>query len=351
MESIVAPATGSASPDGSGDDVLRVMRDDGSLDPAHDPRIPDELSVTLFEEMVRLRRVDDRMSALQQEGRVAFHASSRGEEAAILGAAAALRQQDWVFPSSREVGAALFRGAPLSSYVHHMFGDAQDPAKGRQTPDHFTSRAFQFVTASAPVGTQISHAVGFAWAARSRREDAVALCFFGDGATSSADFHNGMNFAGVFRTPTVFLCRNNGVALSVPVARQTASETLALKGIAYGVPFVRVDGTDVFAVLKATRDAVARAAAANGATLIEALTGPPAGSRDPLPRLRRALDVRGLWSEAREGELRKRVDDEIEEAVAAAVAAPPPAIATMFEDVYAEIPAHLREQELSRCPR
>ena len=121
-----------------------------------------------------------------------------------------------------------------------MFGNANDPVKGRQMPDHYTAREAHFGSISSPVGTQITQAVGFAWAAKIKREDPVAIVYFGDGATSSNDFHNGMNFAGVFKTPIVFFCRNNGWAISVPTERQTASATFAEKGIAYGVPGVRV---------------------------------------------------------------------------------------------------------------
>jgi 2-oxoisovalerate dehydrogenase E1 component alpha subunit len=340
-------AAASADAGASGDDVLRVMREDGTLDPEADPHASDDLAVRLFEEMLRLRRLDEKMTALQEAGRVAFHASWRGEEAAVLGATAALREQDWIFPSSREAGAALFRGVPLAAYVHHMFGDAMDPAKGRQAPDHFTARAVRYVTGAAPVGTQIVHATGLAWAARAKKDDVVALCFFGDGATSAADFHNGLNFAGVFRVPVVFLCRNNGTALSTPLARQTASSTLAAKAVAYGIAAARVDGTDVFAVLRAVKDAVARATSGGGATLVEALTH----GRDPLARLRHALAARGLASEGREQELKDRADAELAEAVAAAAAAPRPTAHAIFEDVYEIIPAHLREQEdeLSRC--
>jgi 2-oxoisovalerate dehydrogenase E1 component alpha subunit len=366
MESLPTQTPSDAS--ALADDVVRAFGafDDVVLAPAGDPRISDELAISLFEEMVRIRRVDERLSTLQQAGRIGFHVGARGEEAAILGAAAALREQDFIFPSSREFGAALWRGMSLAAYVHHMFGNGKDPAKGRQMPDHYTAAPVRFASVSSPVGTQIVHATGYAWGAKIRKDDVVVLAYFGDGATSAADFHNGLAFAGVFKTPNVFFCRNNGWALSLPVEKQTASATLAMKGLAYGVPFVRVDGNDLFAVLKVTRDAVARAAAGHGPTLIEAVErrgasqsgdgaggsavpSTPAGQAaetryDPLARVRRYLEARGLWNEKKHAELEARIAAELERAINDAERAAPPAADTLFEDVYARVPRHLREQ-------
>ena len=293
--------------------ILEVQRPDGSLDPAHDPRLDADVVVALYRHMVLMRRVDERLVLLQRQGRIGFHIGSLGEEAAVLGSAAALRDSDWIFPCYREFGAALWRGMPLESYLHAMFGDAEDPGKGRQMPDHYFCRAAKFGSISSPIGTQITQAVGFGWAAKMKEDPLVTLVYFGDGSTSSAEFHNGMNFAGVFGTPTVFFCRNNGWAISVPSERQTASASFADKGGAYGVPSIRCDGNDLFAVFKATRDAVARAASGAGPTLIEAVTYRMAGhstsddpkvyrqdeevdawrKKDPLVRLRSYLDFRG----------------------------------------------------------
>ncbi len=161
-----------------------------------------------------------------------------------------------------------------------MFGNADDPAKGRQMPDHYTCRAAKFGSISSPIGTQITQAVGFAWAAKMKKDDLATLVYFGEGATSSSEFHNGMNFAGVFKTPTVFFCRNNGWAISVPVERQTASASFAVKGVAYGIPGVRCDGNDLFAVFKVTRDAIAHAAARQGPDDHRGDDVPPLGSLD-----------------------------------------------------------------------
>ncbi len=350
--------------DALADDVVRVLRDDGSLDPAHDPRLGEAEVAGLYRAMVRTRLLDDRLTALQRQGRIGFHIGSLGEEASVLGSAFAMREQDWIFPCYREFGAALLRGMPLQRYIDNMFGNESDPARGRQMPDHYCYRGARFTSVSSPIGTQITQGVGFAWAARLKKEDLAVLVYFGDGATSSSEFHNGMNFAGVFKAPAIMFCRNNGWAISVPTERQTASAGFAEKGVAYGVPGVRVDGNDVFAVVKVTRDAVARAARGEGPTIIEALTyrlsghstsddpkayrpesGLEAWKRlDPLARLRRHLERTADWTEARDREIEAEADAENRAAGAAAEKTPPPSIDSMFDDVVAELPWHLVEQ-------
>jgi 2-oxoisovalerate dehydrogenase E1 component alpha subunit len=353
--------------------VIRVMRDDGTVDPAKDPGIADADLRALYTGMAKVRILDDRLVALQRQGRIGFHIGSIGEEASILGSAFAMRQSDWIFPCYREFGAALWRGLPLQRYIDNMFGNANDVVKGRQMPDHYTSREAHFASISSPVGTQITHAVGFAWAAKLKREDAAVIVYFGDGATSSNDFHSGMNFAGVFKTPTIFFCRNNGWAISVPTERQTASASFAEKGVAYGVPYLRCDGNDLLAVVSATREALARAVRGEGATLIEAITYRLSGHstsddpkayreeneveewrrRDPMARLRRLLGVRGLWTDADQAKVEEEAQAEIKEAIAVAERTPGPSLHSMFDDVYAEPPWHLAEQSayLLQSPR
>jgi len=353
--------------------VIRVMKDDGTIDPTHDPGITDAELVSLYSFMVKVRLLDDRLVALQRQGRIGFHIGSIGEEAAIMGSTFAMRKNDWIFPCYREFGAALWRGLPLQTYMDNMFGNSRDTVKGRQMPDHYTSREAHFLSISSPVGTQITHAVGFAWAAKLRKDDLATIVYFGDGGTSSNDFHNGMNFAGVFNTPTIFFCRNNGWAISVPTERQTASANFAEKGVAYGVPSLRCDGNDLLAVIAATREALARAVRGEGPTIIEAITYRLSGHstsddpkayreeheveewrrRDPIARLRRMLQARGLFSEADQTKLEAAAQDEIKKAILAAERVPPPGIPSMFEDVYAEPPWHLAEQceYLLRSPR
>lgn len=373
MSTMMATAIKLSQPEQEEFSLVRVMRDDGSLDPTLDPGLSPEEVVSLYRHMLKTRLLDERLVALQRQGRVGFHVGSHGEEGAICAATQAMRAQDWVFPCYRELGSALVRGFDLQRFMDNMFGNARDVVRGRQMPDHFTSREKRYGSVSSPVGTQITQAVGFAWAAKIRGEDLATLVYFGDGATSSSDFHSGMNFAGVFKLPVVFFCRNNGWAISVPTRQQTATATLAIKAEAYGMPGVLVDGNDVFAVVAVVRDAVKRAQHGEGPTLIEALTYRLGGHstsddpdryrgkadlepwlpRDPVCRLRRHLEIHGHWDDAREREFVERVDAAFREAVASSEATPPPPLESMFDDVYAEPPWHLREQraQLVQGPR
>jgi 2-oxoisovalerate dehydrogenase E1 component alpha subunit len=203
-----------------------------------------------------------------------------------------------------------------------MFGNENDPAKGRQMPDHYCFREAKVTSISSPIGTQITQAVGFAWAAKMRKEDLVALVYFGDGATSSNEFHNGANFAGVFKTPAILFCRNNGWAISVPTERQTASRGFAEKGVAYGIPGVSDDP-------KAYRPE----------TALE-----PYKKLDPIGRVRRWLDANAGWTDAKDKEIEAELDAEVRAAVAVSEKTAGPALESLFEDVFAEPPWHLVEQ-------
>jgi pyruvate dehydrogenase E1 component alpha subunit/2-oxoisovalerate dehydrogenase E1 component alpha subunit len=266
----------------------------------------------------------------------------------------------------------LVRGFPLSRYIAQVFGNAGDVLKGRQMPSHMSGRQVNQVSWSSCIGPQLPQAVGAAWAAKIRGDRVVTVGFMGDGATSEPDFHAGLNFAAVFKTPCVLICQNNHWAISVPTARQTASPTIAVKGRAYGVPSVRVDGNDVLALYAAICGAVARARAGGGPTFIEALTyriGAHSTSddprlyrsqdeveiwmkRDPLLRLRRHLLTLGLTDDAADAALEEELNAEIAAAIRDVEALGPPARETIFDDVYAELPWHLREQreELLRSP-
>lgn len=346
---------------------VSVLRADGSADASFQPGLSLEQRRALYKAMIRTRLLDDRLEKLQRQGQIPFHVGSLGEEAAILASAAALRDQDWIVPCYREIGALLWRGYPMQKYVDHMFGNANDPARGRQMPDHSFSREHRYLAVSAPIGTQIPHAVGLAMAARKRGLDEVAAVFFGDGATSSNDFHAAMNFAGVFSAPVVFLCRNNGYAISLPVEQQSASATLADKAVAYGMPSVRVDGNDALAVWQSVREAVERAARGEGPSFVELLTYRLGGhstsddprlyreqsevdrwaEADPLLRLRAHLEHEGAWDEAQETAWRSEVEREVRSCVQQAKNTPPPPLSEMFRSVYEESPWHLREQEQS----
>ncbi|MFO0617844.1 MAG: thiamine pyrophosphate-dependent enzyme [Polyangiaceae bacterium] len=359
--------------DAQADDVVRVLRDDGTLDPRTDPGVSPADALALYRAMVRVRVLDDRLVTLQRQGRIGFHIGSLGEEASILGSAFALRENDWMFPCYREFGGALWRGMPLQRYVDNMFGNANDPAKGRQMPDHYCFRKAKVTSISSPIGTQITQAVGFAWAAKMKKDDVVTIAYMGEGATSSSEFHNAMNFAGVFKTPCVLFCRNNGWAISVPTERQTASRTFAEKAIAYGMPGVRCDGNDIFAVIKVTREAVARAARGEGPTLIEALTYRISGhstsddpkayrpeawldpwkALDPIARLKRYVTLTCGMSADEDKAIEAEVDAELRAAIQVSEATAAPPLESLFEEVFATMPWHLEEQrdELLRGPR
>lgn len=346
------------------DDVLRVLRADGTAQRELDPGLSDAQAVALLERMLFTRLLDERLVALQRQGRIGFHIGSMGEEATVLGSAAALREQDWIFPCYREFGALLLRGLPLQRYLDNMYGNANDPVKGRQMPDHYTDRAHHFGSVSSPIGTQMTQAVGFAWAAKLKRDPLVTLAYFGEGSTSSSEFHAAANFAGVFKTPTILLCRNNGWAISVPAERQTASKTFAQKAFAYGITPVRVDGNDLLAMRQVTAEAVARARRGDGPTLIEAVTFRMGGhstsddptryvpkelveswaKKDPVARFERFLEKQKLWTKEQGEALYAAAVEQVTAAVKEAEGTPPPKLESIFTDVFATVPQHLRRQ-------
>ena len=314
--------------------------------------------------MVLARLVDERCLSLQRQGRIGFYAPLSGQEAAQVGTAFALEPVDWVFPAYRELAVALVRGVPLRSAFDQMIGNSTDGTRGRQMPNHFSWRDQHYVSASSPIGTQITQAVGAAMAARRRGDRLVTLAFFGDGATSSNDFHAGLNFAGVFRAPTIFLCQNNQWAISLPRERQTRSATLAEKASAYGIPGVEVDGNDLSAVYRAVRDARERALSGEGPTLIEAEVyrfGPhstsddprryrtdqqvaEARARDPIQRLKSRLLEAKIWDEGADSKLWEELRAEIARAFEAAENAPPLDRESFFEDVFAAPTPRLEEE-------
>jgi 2-oxoisovalerate dehydrogenase E1 component alpha subunit len=327
--------------------------------------IPDEELLALYRAMVMERQLDERMITLQRQGRIGFYIGSIGEEATIFGSTAAMAPQDWIFPSYREHGAAFLRGLPLTTFMCGLFGNAGDAAKGRQMPCHESWAPGHFVSISSPIATQLPQAVGAAWAARILGDDMVPLVFFGDGSTSAADFHAGLNFAAVNRLGVVFLCRNNGWAISVPRDHQTASETIAQKAVAYGMRGARVDGNDLVAVWEATRQARDHAAAGRGPTLLECVTYrleghstsddprayrpaelvEPWKRKDPIARIQKLLGHRGLLDPAGDLALREQIRVELQVALREAEAFPQkPPLESLFAEVYAEPMRQQREQ-------
>ena len=339
--------------------------DEKGVEVAQVPDLPEGLAVRLLEAMLFQRALDQRMLNLQRQGRIGFYGTAKGQEGAALGSGAAFAPEDWVFPALREGAVALWRGMALEHYIAQCFGNAADPTHGRQMPCHFSDRGAHYVSLSSPIATQLTHAVGAARAAQIRGEKIVVCAYLGDGATSENDFHAGLNFAGVWLAPVVFVCQNNQWAISVPLAKQTASATLAVKAQAYGMPGVRVDGNDVLACYVAVRAAVERARAGQGPTFIECLTYRLGGhsssddptkyrdeneakvweTRDPLLRHRVWLATHRLWSAAREEAFLAEAGKRITQAIARVEAAAPPALSTLFTDVWAQTPPLLRDQQ------
>lgn len=310
---------------------------------------------TAYRWMRTARALDERMVALQRQGRVGFYGPSTGQEAVSIAAGLAARENDWVFPGLREQLIALVRGHPLGTYVHHLFADSLDPSLGRQMPCHPTAREVRHVSMSSCVGTQITHAVGCAYGFRFRHDASVALAFFGDGATSVNDFHAGMNFAGVLHLPVVFCCTNNQWAISQPVERQSRVAELASKAAAYGMPGRRVDGSDFIETYLQLSQALESARRGEGPVLLEFLvyrmsphstSDDPgryqpgdwkerASQHDPVPRLEHLLGALGLLSEDLVREMDRQIDATLREAIAVAEATPAPGPDTLERDVFA----------------
>lgn len=329
-----------------------------------EPQLPADDLKRLFRHMVKMRLLDQRMLSLQRQGRIGFFGTATGQEAAVTGSAYALRDSDWVFPALREMGVSLWRGTTVKEMVCQLIGNSGDVLLGRQMPCHFSDKKVRTVAWSSVIGTQLPHAMGAAWASKLRKEDTVSMGYLGDGASSTGDFHAAANFAGVMKLPVVFFCQNNQWAISVPLSAQTASESIAIKAVAYGFPGVRVDGNDLFAVIDATRAAVDRARRGEGPTLVEAVTFRMGGHsssddptryrdadlvsewerRDPLARLRKHLEQRGVLVDGDEARWTQEIQDEIGAAITEAEALPPPPIESMFADVYRDMPPHLAEQ-------
>ena len=335
---------------------LAVMDENGNVDEALMPELSDDEIRRMYEAMLLTRSYDTRALNLQREGRLGTYPPSLGQEAAQVGSALALAPADRVFPSFREIGVHLTLGYPMPLLFQYWAGDE----RGQVVPDHLN--IFPFCVA---VGTQLPHAVGAALGARYRKEQAAAVVYFGDGATSKGDFHEAFNMAGAFRAPVVFICQNNQWAISVPVAAQTAAATLAQKAVGYGFEGVQVDGNDVFAVYRATRDALEKARGGGGPTFIECLTyrmadhttaddaaryrSPEAVAawrgRDPLLRLERFMAGRGLLNDDYRKKAQEAANAAVDEAVRAMEKAPPPEPSEMFSCTSAAPTPRMSAQE------
>lgn len=338
-------------------EYLSILDEDGHLDSELEPDISEDLLLRMYSTMVLARRFDARMVDLQRQGRIGTFPPVTGHEAAHIGAVAAIEESDWLAPSYRESAAELWRGRKMENFLLYWGAYDEGAAVEPERND---------LPIAVPIATQTLHAVGIAYAMKYRKEEKVVMTFFGDGATSEGDFHEAMNFAGVFRVPAVFVCVNNQWAISVPRTRQTHSETIAQKAIAYGMPGLQVDGNDVLAVYSAAREAVERARSGGGPGFIEEVTYRTAMHttsddprkyrsadeeqiwlrRDPLPRFQQYLLQKGVLT----SELLESVEADAKAKIQAAVDAAEARMKEgadpmhMFDQTYAELPPNLIEQ-------
>ena len=337
---------------------LSILDSDGKLDTKLEPKLsPDDLK-RLYRAMVLGRRLDERMLKLQRQGRIGTFAPIKGQEASQIGSVFTLTPTDWMVPSFRETASMLWRGWPIEKMLALFAGRLEGSQPAPEQRD---------LPIAIPVATQLPHAVGLAYGIQYRGEDAVVMAYFGDGATSEGDFHEACNFAGVWQVPIVFVCQNNQWAISVPLKKQTNSRTIAQKASAYGFPGIQVDGNDVLAVYAASRDAVLKARAGEGPTLIECVTyrlgvhttaDDPTKYRadeevkaweqkDPLTRFRAYLEKKKLLDDSVEAQ----VDEEIARAVERFEAMPPADPLGMFDHAYAELPPDVAAERAELAER
>ena len=334
---------------------LSILDESGDADKKLMPKLSRKDIISLYKCMVLSRIFDSKALKLQRTGRLGTYASMLGQEATIIGSSYALQKNDWMFPAFRENGAYLLRGIKPESLYMFWGGDE----RGMNMPKGQNS-----FTISIPVGTQMLHAVGAAMASKIKKEKAAFLTFFGDGATSEGDFHEAMNFAGVFQAPVVFVCQNNQYAISVPRSLQTASETIAQKAIAYGFQGIQVDGNDIFAVYKSVTEALQKARAGKGPTLIECFTYRMSdhttaddaskyrnkkeiekwNKKDPILRLKRYMEKNKLWNVTYEKKVIKKYENLIDNAVKKYESVPLQDKTEMFKFVFKEMTKNLKEQ-------
>lgn len=335
-------------------EYVQILDEQGCYNPQDMPDLTDQQTLELYRFMVLSRAFDDKALKLQRQGRLGTYAPVLGQEATQVGSAYALGSRDWLFPSFRENASLIVRGMPMQNLFQYWGGDERG----------HLYQGLQNFPISIPISTQMLHAVGVGMAARIQKDDVAVLVHFGDGGTSEGDFHEAMNFAGVFNAPVVFFCTNNQWAISVPREQQTHTQTLAQKALAYGFPGIQVDGNDVFSVYKVTHDALEHARK-SGPIMVEALTYrmgdhttaddakryrteemlKPWRAKDPLLRLRRYLEKKNLWDATKEQILHDACEAEVKKAVDAYEETPPPSPGDFFDFTFAKLPDDLRQQK------
>ena len=347
-------------------DLYQVMNKDGEL-LVKDFTVDKEDTIKLYSCMVRLHAMDKVFFDAQRQGRMSFYMTSLGEEAAVIGTAAGYLPQDEVFAQYREQGVLMWRGFPLQSFADQLFGNSGDLGKGRQMPVHYGSKALNFQTISSPLATQIPQASGAAYGFKLSKNGRIVVCYFGEGAASEGDFHAGLNFASTLGCPVMFICRNNGYAISTPASEQYHSITgIADRARGYGMASICVDGNDVFAVRDATKQAREYIASNQSPLLLEVFTyrvGHHSTSDDstryrsveeieewrtgnnPISRVFKFMEKQGWMTAQQDKELKDSERAHVLDALNQAEKKPKlDAFSAMFEDVYQEMPLHLQEQ-------
>ncbi len=345
--------------------TFKVLKQDGSLyKNAQQPEIDQDLALRIYSTMVRTRALDERGLASQRQGRLSFYMQSTGEEATTVGFAAALEDQDMIMAQYREQGALVYRGFSLDEFMNQLFSNELDYGKGRQMPIHYGSAKLHYMTISSPLATQIPQAVGYAYGQKLEGEGYCTVTVFGEGAASEGDFHAALNMASVLKAPVIFLCRNNGYAISTPSSEQFAGDGIAPRALGYGMHTIRVDGNDILAVLEATRQARKIAVEQNEPVLIESMSyrlaahsssDDPSGYRskqeeakwrdkDPLERMKNWLLSQDWWSEEQDKSLFESERQAVMAAMKKAEKVPAPHPDEMITDVYDTPPPHLVEQ-------
>lgn len=346
-------------------DLKQILSPDGEIK-GEVPNIPMSLVLDAYRKMVLTRILDEKLIALQRQGRMGTYVSCSGQEASQVGSVFAIsRDKDWIFPMYRDMGMIISAGVSIKQLINRMLGNSEDEAKGRDLPNLYGWKDKRIVSFAAPIASHVPLATGFALAGKLKKDNSVSIATFGDGATSSSEFHVGLNFAGVYKVPIVFICENNQYAISVPVSEQTASKSIAIKAAAYGFGGIRVDGNDFFAVFKSVGEAVEKARQGGGPTLVECVTyrlGSHSTAddwkkyrssdeveqwkkRDPILRLRTYLmRRRNSLTESLDTQIKTDIEREINAAISSGEKVPPPPVKTLFEDVYSSATWNLNEQ-------
>ncbi|XP_054798735.1 2-oxoisovalerate dehydrogenase subunit alpha 1, mitochondrial-like [Prosopis cineraria] len=345
----------------------RVLDDDGVPMPySKYVQVSKEMAVKMYSDMVTLQIMDNVFYEVQRQGRISFYLTSTGEEAVNIASAAALSADDVILPQYREPGVLLWRGFTLQEFANQLLGNEADFGRGRQMPIHYGSIKHNYFTISSPIATQLPQAAGVAYALKMEGKKACAVTYIGDGGSSEGDFHAALNFAAVMEAPVIFICRNNGWAISTPIEEQFRSDGVVVKGRAYGIRSIRVDGNDALAVYSAVHAAREMAVNETRPVLIEALTyraGHHSTSddstkyrstdeieywkmaRNPVNRFKRWVESNGWWDNREELELRESVKEQLLQAIQVAEKKQKPALEELFKDVYDQAPSNLQAQE------